>query len=62
VLLCPQLAADVNPLVLAPSLLPFTFLLPSSPPTVLGGSAFYTCIIQKQKTHGAQSMGFEVIH
>jgi len=43
-------------------LLPFTFLLPSSPPTVLGGSAFYTCIIQKQKTHGAQSMGFEVIH
>jgi len=42
--------------------LPSSFLLPSSPPTVLGGSAFYTCIIQKQKTHGAQSMGFEVIH
>ncbi|RLS24047.1 MAG: hypothetical protein DWH70_07790 [Planctomycetota bacterium] len=31
--------------------------MPSSPPTVLGGSAL-PLIIQKQETHGAQSMGF----
>ena len=31
----------------------------SSPPTALGGSAFPR-IIQKQETHGTQSMGFEV--
>jgi len=31
------------------------YLLPLSPPTALGGSAFYTRINQKQKTHGAQS-------
>jgi hypothetical protein len=34
-------------------------LLPSSPPTALGGSTFLTRIIQKQKTHGTQSMGFK---
>ena len=32
--------------------------MPSSPPTVLGGSAFLTRIIQKQESHGTQSMGF----
>jgi hypothetical protein len=34
-------------------------LLPSSPPTALGGSVFLTRIIQKQKTHGTQSMGLK---
>jgi hypothetical protein len=42
--------------------LPTLFPMPSSPLTALGGFAFYTCIIQKQATHGTQSMGFEVIH
>jgi hypothetical protein len=42
--------------------LPSSFLLPSSPPTVLGGSAFFLLIHQKQETHGTQSMGFEAIH
>jgi hypothetical protein len=37
------------------------YLLPLSPPTALGGSAFYTRINQKQKTHGAQSMGFSIL-
>jgi hypothetical protein len=32
--------------------------MPSSPPTALGGSAFLTRIIQKQESHGSQSMGF----
>jgi hypothetical protein len=32
--------------------------MPSSPPTALGGSAFLTLLIQKQETHGTQSMGF----
>jgi len=41
--------------------LPSSFLLPSSSPTVLVGSAFYTRINQKEATHGAQSMGFEDI-
>jgi hypothetical protein len=51
-------AADVNPLVLALFLfllllffffpqLPTLFSMPLSPPTVLGGSAFLTLIIQK---------------
>ena len=34
-------------------------LLPSSPPTALGGSVFLTRIIQKQQTHGTQSMGLK---
>jgi hypothetical protein len=42
--------------------LPTLFPMPSSPLTALGGFAFYTCIIQKQATHGTQSMGFEAIH
>ncbi len=39
----------------------FVFL-PSSPPTALGGAAFFLLINQKQVTHGTQSMGFEAIH
>jgi hypothetical protein len=62
-------AADVNPLVLALGLslllsflsffpqLPTLFPPPSSLPTELGGSAL-SHIIQKQETHGTQSMGF----
>jgi|688.fasta_scaffold44832_4 hypothetical protein len=32
--------------------------MPSSPPTALGGADFLTLIIQKEETHGTQSMGF----
>ena len=32
--------------------------MPLSPPTVLGGVCFLTRIMQKQATHGTQSMGF----
>ena len=37
------------------------YLLPSSPPTALGGSAFYTRINQKQKTHGLFKTSFHFI-
>jgi len=43
------------------SIFSFVFL-PSSPPTALGGAAFFLLINQKQATHGTQSMGFEAIH
>ena len=36
--------------------------MPLSPPTVLGGVCFLTRIMQKQATHGTQSMGFVDIH
>jgi hypothetical protein len=35
--------------------------MPSNPPSALGGFAL-SFIIQKQATHGTQSMGFEAIH
>jgi hypothetical protein len=41
--------------------LPTLLSMPSSPPTVLGGSAFLFLIMQKEETHGSQSMGFEDI-
>jgi hypothetical protein len=42
--------------------LPTLFPMPSSPPTVLGGSAFLPLIMQKKMTHGTQSLTFENIH
>jgi len=42
--------------------LPTLVSMPLSPPTALGGSAFFILIDQKQATHGTQSMGFEAIH
>jgi hypothetical protein len=41
--------------------LPTLFPMPSNPPSALGGFAL-SFIIQKQATHGTQSMGFEAIH
>jgi len=38
--------------------LPTLFSMHSSPPNVLGGSAFFFFIDQKQEPHGTQSMGF----
>jgi hypothetical protein len=41
--------------------LPTLLSMPLSPPTALGEVCFLTRIMQKQATHGTQSMGFEAI-